>query len=93
METTDIANPALHPAGSIQGEALRDSVYKALENYFANLDGIEPSKLFQIFQTETEEPLFRAVMDFTKNNQSRAARILGISRGTLRKKLKQYGLL
>ena len=42
---------------------------------------------------EVEEPLFRAVLDYAAGNQSRAADILGINRGTLRKKLKvRYGI-
>jgi Fis family transcriptional regulator len=32
-------------------------------------------------------------MNYTGGNQSRAAQILGINRGTLRKKLRTYGLL
>jgi len=31
-------------------------------------------------------------MKFTRGNQTRAAIILGLNRGTLRKKLRQYGL-
>jgi Fis family transcriptional regulator len=42
---------------------------------------------------EVEEPLFRVVMDYTRGNQSQAAGILGINRGTLRKKLKTYSLI
>ena len=41
---------------------------------------------------EIEEPLFRAVLDYASGNQSQAAVILGINRGTLRKKLRQFGL-
>jgi Fis family transcriptional regulator len=41
---------------------------------------------------EVEEPLFRAVLDYSSGNQCRAAAILGINRGTLRKKLRQFGL-
>jgi Fis family transcriptional regulator len=41
---------------------------------------------------EVELPLFQAVMDYADGNQSRAATILGINRGTLRKKLREYGL-
>jgi Fis family transcriptional regulator len=43
--------------------------------------------------TEVETPLLEAVMKYTKNNQSKAAELLGLNRGTLRKKLKQYDLL
>lgn len=39
---------------------------------------------------EMEAPLLRAVMRYTNWNQSRAAKLLGISRGTLRKKLATY---
>jgi len=42
---------------------------------------------------EVEPPLFNAVMEYTQGNQTQAAAILGISRATLRKKLKTYELL
>ena len=45
------------------------------------------------FLDEIEEPLLLAVMKYTNNNQSETARILGLSRGTLRTKLKKFGLL
>ena len=41
---------------------------------------------------EVEEPLFKVVMEHAQGNQSRAATILGINRGTLRKKLKEFGI-
>ena len=34
---------------------------------------------------QVEEPLFRAVMEYTQQNQSSAATMLGLNRGTLRK--------
>ena len=40
--------------------------------------------------SEIEPPLFKAVLEKSKYNQVRAAKTLGISRGTLRKKLKLY---
>ena len=48
--------------------------------------------LYQLVIGEVEKPLFKAVLRYTNGNQSEAAEILGINRGTLRKKLKQYGL-
>jgi Fis family transcriptional regulator len=42
---------------------------------------------------EVEPPLLSATMNYTRQNQSRTAEILGLNRGTLRKKLKHYGLL
>ena len=66
---------------------------KALKSYFKNLNGYKPAELYQLVIGEVEKPLFRTVMDYTGGNQSEAAEILGINRGTLRKKLKNYKLL
>lgn len=76
-----------------KNQPLHDSVRQALENYLTQLNGELPSNLYELILAEVEAPLMEAVMDYTKNNQSRAAIILGLSRGTLRKKLKQYGML
>jgi len=65
----------------------------ALSNYFASLNGDRPGALYDLVIGEVERPLFKAVMDFTDGNQSQAAGILGINRGTLRKKLRTYSLI
>ncbi len=72
---------------------LRKVTEEALGNYFANLNGQKPNELYSLVMCEVEAPLFKAVMHYTGGNQSRAAQILGINRGTLRKKLRTYGLL
>jgi Fis family transcriptional regulator len=71
---------------------LRDHTEQALCNYFDSLNGHRPGRLYDLVMREVELPLFQAVMDYADGNQSRAATILGINRGTLRKKLKTYGL-
>jgi Fis family transcriptional regulator len=71
---------------------LRDHAERALTDYFASLDGHRPAHLYDLVIREVEEPLFRAVLDHCEGNQSRAAGILGINRGTLRKKLREFGL-
>jgi Fis family transcriptional regulator len=71
---------------------LRNHAERALTDYFANLNGHRPAHLYDMVLREVEEPLFRAVLDYASGNQSRAAVILGINRGTLRKKLRQFGL-
>jgi Fis family transcriptional regulator len=42
---------------------------------------------------EVEAPLLEAVLKYTRNNQTLASAVLGLNRGTLRKKLKRYGML
>jgi len=71
---------------------LRSHTERALNDYFASLNGHRPAHLYDLVIREVEEPLFRAVLDYASGNQSRAAGILGINRGTLRKKLREFGL-
>lgn len=70
--------------------SLAESVTQSVQQYFAELKGADPVDLYQFVLEEVETPLFRAVMEYCKYNQSRAAVILGISRGTLRTKLRHY---
>ncbi|MGH8320888.1 MAG: DNA-binding transcriptional regulator Fis [Gammaproteobacteria bacterium] len=69
---------------------LRDYAEKTLRRYFAELDGHDPSDLYEFVLGEIEPPLLKTLMDYTRGNQSRASEILGINRSTLRKKLRQY---
>jgi Fis family transcriptional regulator len=41
---------------------------------------------------EVERPLIETVLDYAQGNQTQAARLLGISRSTLRKKMAHYGI-
>ncbi len=72
---------------------LRENVTQVMQHYFANLKGEETRHIYDFFLDEVEEPLLTAVMKHTEDNQSKAARILGLSRGTLRTKLQKYGML
>jgi len=78
---------------STNRKPLRKHTEEALSQYFRTLNGDRPGDLYDLVMSEVEEPLFRAVMDYTQGNQSQAAGILGINRGTLRKKLKTYSLI
>ncbi|VAX76282.1 DNA-binding protein Fis [Serratia symbiotica] len=71
---------------------LRDSVKQALKNYFAQLNGQPVNELYALVLAEVEQPLLDLVMQYARGNQTRAALIMGINRGTLRKKLKKYGM-
>lgn len=71
---------------------LEDCVDQALVEHFSALDGELPTDLYRRVLDRVEPPLLDRVMVHTRGNQSRAAAILGISRGTLRTKLKRYGM-
>ena len=80
------------PKVGVKNKPLSALTGEALDGYFRKLNGHRPGDLYQLVLSEVEKPLFRAVLDFTNGNQSEAADILGINRGTLRKKLRGYNL-
>lgn len=92
-ETTD-PDLSVNAVDALTGtQTLRDSVELALRNYFEHLDGQDVTDVYNMVLAEIEAPLLESVMDYVRGNQTRASEVLGLNRGTLRKKLKQYGLL
>ena len=73
-------------------QPLGDSVRMALRHYFEQLEDTVPNDLYQMVLEEVEPPLLETVMEYAGGNQTRAARLLGMSRSTLRKKLAQYDI-
>jgi Fis family transcriptional regulator len=71
---------------------LPDCVQTALKAYFENLGDQKPSNIYTMVMSEAEKAVFKAVLHYAQNKQSMAAQYLGISRGTLRKKLREYDL-
>jgi len=84
-------NAVLQEVAQQHGDALTHQVIQAVKkslNTMSTKDGV--CNLYQLIVEEVEAPLFRTVMEMTRYNQSKAARVLGVSRGTLRTKLKRY---
>ena len=77
----------------VQPRPLRESAKESITHFFDQLDGATCTDLHALVLAQVEEPLFRAVLQETGGNQSKAAAILGLNRGTLRKKLRQYHLI
>lgn len=73
--------------------SLSDCVEHALIRYFEQLNGEASTGLYDLFLAEVEAPMLKATLEHTQGNQSQAAEILGLNRGTLRKKLNLYGLI
>ena len=71
---------------------LRECVEDAMAIYFQQLEGHGTTDLYKMVLAEVEQPLLSSVMQFTAGNQSKASELLGINRGTLRKKLKMYNI-
>ena len=79
-----------HAAHVSPTHSLREHAEKNLRRYFADLNGHDPSELYEMVLGEIEQPLLLTLMEYTRGNQSRAAAILGLNRSTLRKKLRKY---
>jgi Fis family transcriptional regulator, factor for inversion stimulation protein len=82
-----------HESSPRQESTLRSEVEKSLQRFFQYLEDEPVTDLHQMVMAEVEAPLLEAIMRHTGNNQSKASIMLGLNRGTLRTKLKQYGLL
>jgi len=72
---------------------LTDAVVRILEQYFNDLDGEKPVPIYDMVMKCVEEPMLRFVLERASGNQSTAARLLGINRNTLHRKLADYNLL
>ena len=65
----------------------------SLKRYLKDLNGEVPAALYDMVISQVEKPLLEVVMKCADNNQTRAAQMLGLNRNTLRKKLRDHGLI
>ena len=70
-----------------------ETVRKALDHYFKTLGDQTPHALYDMVVSAAERPLLSYVMQRYHRNVTHAAKALGITRNTLRKKLDTHGLL
>jgi Fis family transcriptional regulator, factor for inversion stimulation protein len=68
---------------------LADSVRRALERYFRDMDGEQPSDIYDMVLKNVEKPMIETVLGKAEGNLTLAAAMLGIDRNTLRKKMQQ----
>ena len=73
-------------------DCLSEMVRRAIDEYFADLDGHDAHNMYELVISQVEKPLFESVMQHTRGNITKAADILGMNRGTLRSRLRKYGL-
>ena len=71
-------------------QPIRRGVTSAIELYLGDLNGHKVNDLYHVVMSEVEPAILGVVMDHVEGNRTQAAEMLGISRGTLRKKLDQY---
>ncbi len=84
--TKESATEADHPI------TLRQNVQDAIRRYLEDMGQSQPECLYRTLMAEVEPPLIEEVLRYTQGNQSRTAKILGMTRNTLRAKLNRYDI-
>ena len=74
-------------------DSLNEAVTNSVRSYFAELDGHPTTNFYSLVLQQIEMPLLIETMEYTNQNQTLASKILGLNRGTLRTKLRQYKLI
>lgn len=87
------SNDAVDNNADNMNEPLCVHVERVVRQYFAMLGDETPTELYELILKEMERPLLSIVLEKTRGNQTKAAQILGLNRGTLRTKLKTYDLM
>jgi len=72
---------------------INNCVRRSLNRYFRDLDGQVPHGVYDMVLKCVERPMLEVVMKQAEGNQTTAAEMLGISRGTLRRMLVEHELL
>ncbi len=91
---SELARPAAGggPRGRMGG-GLGEAVARQLRSYFAAHDGSLPAPgLYQRVLKEIEKPLILQSLSATRGNQIKAAKLLGLNRNTLRKKIRELDI-
>ena len=68
------------------------AIEKYLEKYYALHNGEVPCGLYNQIISEVERGILNVTLKHTNMNQVKAAKILGINRNTLRKKMSAYDM-
>ena len=72
---------------------IHECIRRSLNRYFRDLDGQPPHAIYNMVIQSVEKPMLEVVMKHAEGNQTVAADLLGISRGTLRRLLIEHKLL
>ena len=91
---TELARPVAvgGPRGRMDG-GLGEAVARQLRRYFSAHEGGLPAPgLYQRVLKEIQKPLILQSLSATKGNQIKAAKLLGLNRNTLRKKIRELDI-
>ncbi|HYB10556.1 MAG TPA: nitrogen regulation protein NR(I) [Alphaproteobacteria bacterium] len=91
-ELADVGQPAADFETPVD-DSLSASIERHLKEYFAaHQDGLPAAGLYDRVLREMERPLLLLSLGATRGNQIKAARLLGLNRNTLRKKIRELDI-
>lgn len=83
----------LHTQTITKNAGLKECVQASLKQYFNILGADDADNMYRLVMDQVEPALLEEVLERCNGNQSRAAKVLGLNRNTLRKKLQQFDLI
>ena len=78
-------------AGKLDSYSLEAIVEWKISRFLDQIGTYYPENMYDMIMKKVEKPLVKQILQRTGGNQVHAARILGINRNTLRKKMKFFG--
>lgn len=78
--------------GSTDEVGLESIVEFKMDTFFERMGDVEASSVHRAVIAQVERPLIRKCLEWAGGNKLKAARVLGINRNTLSKKVKDYGI-
>jgi DNA-binding protein Fis len=73
--------------------SIEDIVELKISRFLDQIGTFYPDDMHNLIMAKVEKPLLIQMLRRVGGNQVQASKILGINRNTLRKKMKQYGLI
>lgn len=71
---------------------LHETVYDCVSHFLESMGDQSVNNLYDLCISQVEPSLIKAAMEHCNYNQTQASKLLGINRGTLRKKCLQYDI-
>jgi len=71
--TSDVTNAENNNSNNEEISQLSHAVKHSIRRYLYELEGTLPNNMYELVLRQVERPLFEAILEHTKGNQSRAA--------------------
>ena len=82
----------MHERISYEQNSLEEIVRGKLAHFLNKSEECDLANLYPIVVSQVEKPLIELLLRRSSGNQLRTARMLGINRNTLRKKIRELGI-